>query len=224
MRIVKCMLHISREEQKRAAARARRRSDQALEVQPAGPRGPRAVGRLHGRLRRRARALQHRRGAMARRARRPQVVPQLGDHANSCASSSRSSVCAGPSRPSTSSKSGSGCSRFPRVRERGSGCRRGPGARVPDREAAHDPGRLSPQPQLAARGVQPVHEPRPGGAVRRGHHPRCAAPAGAAALDALRQRRAGGEVPPPARRDAGAERRPAGAARRADAARAADAG
>ena len=47
---------------------------------------------------------------------------------------------------------------------------------------------------------------------------------GAAALDALRQRGAGGEVPPPARRDAGAERRGAGAARRADAARAADAG
>ena len=44
----------------RAAARAPRRPDQALEVQPARPRGPRAVGRLHGRLRRRARALQHR--------------------------------------------------------------------------------------------------------------------------------------------------------------------
>ena len=61
-------------------------------------------------------------------------------------------------------------------------------------------------------------------AVRRGDDPRRAAPARAAALDALRQRRAGGEVPPPARREPGAERRPAGAARGADAARAADAG
>src|SRR3954463_11906738 len=63
-----------------AAARAPRRPDEALEVQPGRPRGPRPVGRLHGRLRRRARALQHGERAMARRARRPQVVPQLGDH------------------------------------------------------------------------------------------------------------------------------------------------
>ena len=58
--------------------------------------------------------------------------------------------------------------KFPRVRKRGSGRRRGPGARVPDREAAHDAGRLSPEPQLAAGSVQPVHEPRPGRRLRRG--------------------------------------------------------
>src|SRR3954470_10043315 len=39
------------------------------------------MGRLHGRLRRRARALQHRGGALAHHSGRPQVVPQLGDHA-----------------------------------------------------------------------------------------------------------------------------------------------
>ena len=44
----------------RAAARAPRRPDQALEVQPRRPRRPRAVGGLHGRLRGRAGALQHR--------------------------------------------------------------------------------------------------------------------------------------------------------------------
>ena len=46
-RIVKCFLHISREEQQRAAPRPPGRPHQALEVQPGRPRQPRALGRLH---------------------------------------------------------------------------------------------------------------------------------------------------------------------------------
>ena len=106
---------------------------------------------------------------------------------------------------STSRKSCGESARFPRVRADGSGCRGGPGARVPGREAADDARRLSAQPQRAARGVQPVDQPRPRRPVRRGDDPRRAAPARAAALGALRQRRAGREVPPPARREPGLE-------------------
>ena len=208
-RVVKCFLHISREEQRAAAARPPRRPDQALEVQPARPRRPRAVGRLHGRLRRRARALQHRGRAVAHRPRRPQVVPQLGDHAAAVRGARGARPRSGPRPTSTSTEERRRVPLdSPRVRADGSGCRGGPGAGVPGREAADDARRLSAQPQLAARGVQPVDQPRPRRPVRRGDDPRRAAPARAAALDALRQRRAGREVPPPARREPGLERRP----------------
>ena len=86
------------------------------------------------------------------------------------------------------------------------------------------PGRLSAQPQLAARGLQPVHEPRSRGRLRRGGDPRRAAPPRPPPLDALRERRARRQVPPPARRDARPHGRRAGAARDPDAARTADPG
>ena len=77
--IIKCMLHISADEQKRAAARAAGRPDQALEVQPRRHRRARAVARLPRGLRDRPRAHQHRRRAVVRGAVRQEVVPQPRD-------------------------------------------------------------------------------------------------------------------------------------------------
>ena len=76
--IVKCMLHISPEEQQAAAARPARRPGQALEVQPGRRRRAGALGRLPRRLHRRAARDRHRRRALVRRPVRPQVVPELG--------------------------------------------------------------------------------------------------------------------------------------------------
>ena len=106
---------------------------------------------------------------------------------------------------------------------RGPRRRRSAGAGLPDREAAHHARRLSPQPQRAARRLQPVDQPRPGRLLRRRHAPRRAAPARPARLDPARLGRPRGQVPPPARREAGPGARRAGRARRADAARPADA-
>src|SRR3954447_6034567 len=66
--------------------------------------------------------------------------------------------------------------RAKRVRH-GSRRRRSSGARVLDREAADDPRRLSAEPQRAPSGLQPEHQPRPGGPLRRGVDPRRPAPA-----------------------------------------------
>ena len=76
--VIKCMLNVSAERAEGAAAGASRRPGQAVEVQAGGRRRARALGRLPGGLRDRSRALPHRRGAVVRRAERPQVVPQLG--------------------------------------------------------------------------------------------------------------------------------------------------
>ena len=58
--LIKCMLHISPEEQKAAAPGPARRSEQALEVQPQRPRRAGALGRVPGGVRDHARAQQHR--------------------------------------------------------------------------------------------------------------------------------------------------------------------
>ena len=76
--IVKVFLHMSKDEQKAAPARAHRGPDQALEGRTRRHLGAAPLGRLPGRVRRSPHPLQHRRRAVVRRARRPQVVPRLG--------------------------------------------------------------------------------------------------------------------------------------------------
>ena len=114
---------------------------------------------------------------------------------------------------------------FSTLRARGPQRARDPGPRLPAREAAHDARRLSPEPQRAASGLQPGDQPRSRHRVRRGGHPRRAAPPVTPALDAAGQRRGQprAEVPPPARRGAGAARGRARGAVRAHAPRGADA-
>lgn len=81
--IVKCFLHLSRDEQ-RAPAGAHRRSAQALEIRSRRHRRAPILGRLHGGLRRRHQRHRDARGALACRAGGFQVAPQPdggGDHA-----------------------------------------------------------------------------------------------------------------------------------------------
>src|SRR4051812_39300181 len=65
---------------------APRRPQEELEIRSGGSEKPRAVGRLHGRLRGRAAPLLHEVCALVRGSRRPQVVPQLAGqrHPGSC--------------------------------------------------------------------------------------------------------------------------------------------
>ncbi len=97
---------------------------------------------------------------------------------------------------------------------------------LPHREAAHDAGRVSADAQRAARGVQPVDEPRSRRRLRRDDDPRRGHAPAPPPLGApvQRRRQPHGEVPPPARRGADARARRARRALRAHAARRADAG
>ena len=110
--IVKCFLHISPEEQRERLLARLDDPTKHWKYNPRRPRGPRAVGRVHGRLRRRARALQHRGGAVARRPRRSQVVPQLGDHAAAVEQLEELGAALAGARRSTSPKS---CSRLQNI-------------------------------------------------------------------------------------------------------------
>ena len=76
--VIKVMLHISRDEQKARLTCSARRPHQTLEVQPRRRRRSGAVGRLPAGLPDCARAVQHRRSAVAPRPRGSEVVPQLG--------------------------------------------------------------------------------------------------------------------------------------------------
>ena len=98
---------------------------------------------------------------------------------------------------------------------------RDPRPRLPAREAAHDAGHVSADAQRAARGVQPVDEPRSRRRLRRVDDPRGGHPPAPPALRApvQRRRQPDVEVPPPARRDADARARRARGAHRAHAAR-----
>ena len=113
-----------------------------------------------------------------------------------------------------------------RLRVRGRRRRRDPGPRLPDREAANDARCLPAVAERAPARLQPVHEPRPGGRLRRADDPAGARAARPQALGATRERRRQPrrQVPASARRDALARRRGNLAAGRAHAARPADAG
>ena len=76
--ILKFMLHISKEEQRRAPAGPPRRAREPLEVQSGRPRGPQAVGRVPGSLRDDAAAMLDRLGAVACDSGRPQMGAQRG--------------------------------------------------------------------------------------------------------------------------------------------------
>ena len=78
--IVKCFLHISPEEQLERLLARLDDPTKHWKYNPGDLEDRALLGRVPARLRRRDRALQHRRGALVRHPRRPQVVPQLGDH------------------------------------------------------------------------------------------------------------------------------------------------
>ena len=104
-------------------------------------------------------------------------------------SSGTANSCSVSTRPRVANEAG--MPGFSTLRARGPQRARDPGPRLPAGEAAHDARRVPPEPQRAAPGVQPVDQPRPGHRVRRGDHPRRAAPPLAAALGAAGQRARG---------------------------------
>ena len=79
--LLKCFLHISRDEQRERLLARLDDPTKHWKYNPADLDDRGRVGRLHGRVRLRDRAHQHRDRALAPRAGRPQVVPQLGGHA-----------------------------------------------------------------------------------------------------------------------------------------------
>ena len=76
--IVKCFLHISRDEQRERLLARLDDPTKHWKYNPGDLDDRGRVGRLHGGLRRRDRALQHRGRALVRRPGRSQVVPELG--------------------------------------------------------------------------------------------------------------------------------------------------
>ena len=175
-------------------------------------------------------------GRLAPRPALQEDEPAAGRARRASATSRANTVMVSPSGRAWSSGTASSCSvstrprvayeagmpGFSTLRARGPQRARDPGPRLPAREAAHDARRLPPEPQRAAPGLQPGDQPRSRHRVRRGGHPRRAAPPVAAALGAAGQRRGQprAEVPPPARRGAGAARGRARGAVRAHAPRA----
>ena len=99
--IVKVFLHISREYQLERQLRRLDRVDKRWKFDRVRHRGPRALAGLPGRLRGGARALQHAGGAVVRRARRPQVVPDLGGLPARCWRRCATSTRSGPSARSS---------------------------------------------------------------------------------------------------------------------------
>ena len=77
--VVKFYLHISRDEQVRAAEGAREGPAHGVEAEPGGLARGAAVGRLHRGVRGRDQQVRDARGALVHRPRRQEVVPQPGD-------------------------------------------------------------------------------------------------------------------------------------------------
>ena len=101
---------------------------------------------------------------------------------------------------------------------------RAPRGGLPGGETAHHARPVSADAELAAAGVQPVHQSRSGGRLRRGHHPLRPRSAHAPQVDHPRELVHGalGQVQAPARPGARPQRSRAGADDRVDAARPAD--
>src|SRR5437588_2968016 len=120
-------------------------------------------------------------------------------HPDAGAASTRTTVAARGTRMRASYRRG----RLPRRgRPRRPDLRRAARARIAAREAAHDARPVPVVAQRAAAGVQPIDEPRAGGRLRRGHHPRGAPRARTPAVHATGERphQPRVEVPAPARR------------------------